>query len=232
MTEIQVHPFRHGNARRTSVGYITEDHPRLDRFQNAISWVCGCIAGLSVIAIVVLTLFEVAARTFFDAPQGWSVALIEKYLMTASAFFGIVTAYRGGSHIAVVTFYERFRPRTRKILLIVAHLIVLVGMLAIGIAGLTATAFSITSGEGPIPGSSELIIPSWMWRSIIPVSMLLGSIIVAIDLFRELTSPWDGPATDYDPGDEVDAALEELGLSTDELPDSNETNSNTQGDPR
>lgn len=232
MTTPQVHPFRHGEARRTPVGYLTEDHPRLDRVQNSISWICGGIAAVAIIVIVLLTLFEVAARTFFDAPQGWSVALIEKYLMTASAFFGIVTAYRGGSHIAVVTFYERFRPATRKALLILAYIVVLIGMAAIGVAGLTAAAFSLMSGEGPVPGSSELIIPSWLWRSIVPASMFLGMVIVAIDLFRELTSPWDGPSTDYDPGDEVDAVLEELALADSNQAGSDNEDPNQKGDVR
>jgi len=211
-----IHAFKEGDARRTAFGYITERSPRLDRVQNAISAGCGAIAGVSILAIVFLTLLEVFLRTVFSEPQGWSVSFIEKYLMTATAFFGIVTAYRAGAHIAVVSLYNKFGPRPQKVLMVLAHVLVLVGMLTMGIAGLISTEFSISTGEGPVPGSSELAIPSWLWRSIVPVSMLLGSIVVLIDLLREVFSPWNGPVTDYDPGDEVDAVLNELevGLPT------------------
>ncbi|WP_016696099.1 TRAP transporter small permease [Rhodococcus rhodochrous] len=215
MTETTtVHAFRKGDARRTTFGYLTDDHPKLDRVQNAVSAVCGVIAGVSIVAIVLLTLLEVSSRVLFSAPQGWSVSVIEKYLMTATAFFGMVTAYRSGSHIAVVSLFNRFGPRTQKSLLVLAYIIVFIGMAVMGIAGLTATVFAISTGESPVPGASELFVPSWLWRSIVPVSMALGCLVVLIDLFREVFSPWAGPVTDYDPGDEVDAVLSEIdGLS-------------------
>lgn len=210
MTEITIHPFRHGTAQRTMFGYVTEDHPRLDRVQNAISGVCGVIAAGSILAIVILTLSEVIARTLFSSPQSWSVAFIEQYLMTATAFFGIVTAYRSGAHVAVVSLFGKLRPTAKKILLIFAYVVVLFGMLAIGLAGFTAAAFSMVSGETPVPGSSELALPSWLWRSMVPLSMALGIVVVFIDLVRELKAPWTGPVTDYEPGDEVDAAIDEI----------------------
>lgn len=204
-----VHVGRHGAAQRTRFGYLTDDHPTLDRVQNAISAVCGTIAGVAVVAITVLTLAEAIGRSVFDAPLGWSVAFIEQYLLTAAAFFGLVTAYRGGAHVAVISLYEKARPPVQKALLVFAYLVVLVGLIAIGYAGLQGTLFAIDSGEAPVPGSSELGLPSWMWRSFVPMAALLGIVVVAIDLYRELTSPWTGPTTDYDPGDEVDHALEE-----------------------
>ncbi|EKT79833.1 hypothetical protein WSS_A25795 [Rhodococcus opacus M213] len=210
MTETTVHAFRDGTARRTTFGYITEDNPRLDRIQNAISAVCGSIATVSVLAIVLLTLVDLVARVLFSEPQGWSVTFIEYYLMTSTAFFGIVTAYRSGAHVAVVSLFSKLGPVPRKALLVLAYVVVIAGMAAIGVAGLSAAVFSWTSGESPVPGSSELRIPSWLWRSIVPISMAMGIVIVSIDLLREVFSPWTAPVTDYDPGDEVDAVLEEV----------------------
>lgn len=214
MTETTVHAFRRGTAQRTTFGYLTEESPRLDRIQNAISAVCGVTAGIAVIAIVLLTLSEVIARVIFSAPQGWSVTFIENYLMTATAFFGIVTAYRSGAHVAVVSLFNKLGPVPRKALLVIAYLVVILGMASIGIAGLSATIFSWTTGEAPVPGSAELRIPSWLWRSIVPVSMFLGIVVVLIDLIREASSSWSGPVTDYDPGDEVDAVFEEVEAHT------------------
>lgn len=208
MTETIVHPFRQGSAERVTFGYKTEDHPQLDRVQNGISAVCGVIAGVSIVSIAVLTLIDVASRTLFSAPLGWTVAFIEQYLLTAGAFFGIVTAYRSGAHVAVVSIFNTLQPTARKVLLVTAYVITFAGMLALAFTGLSATLFSISTGESPVPGSSELVIPSWIWRSIVPTSMFLGAAVVAIDLGRELFSPWSRTTTDYDPGHGTDLPIE------------------------
>ncbi|MEE4023672.1 TRAP transporter small permease [Gordonia sp. PKS22-38] len=204
MTGSIVHPYRHGSAERTVFGYRTADHPRLDRVQNGISAVCGVIAGAAILATTVLTVVEVLSRAIFESPLGWSVSFIEFYLLPATAFFGMVTAYRSGAHVAVGSVFNSLAPARRKILLLAGYLVVLAGMVALGYPGLQATVFSFTTGESPVPGSSELVIPSWVWRAIVPVSMSAGIVIVAIDLLRELLGPWTRPVTDYDPGDRPD----------------------------
>ncbi|MEU4596049.1 TRAP transporter small permease [Nocardia sp. NPDC023988] len=196
-----VHPFRHGTAQRTMFGYRTEQHPGLDRVQNGISAVCGVIAGIAIVAIVALTLVDVVLRTFFSVTLGWAVAFIEMYLLTIVAFFGLVTAYRSGAHVAVTSLFYRLGVRLRKVLLILAYLVLLIGMGALLTAGIEGLVFAIAIDEGPIRGSSELLIPGWVMRAILPVSMVLGMIVVLIDLIRELIAPWTILATDYDPGD-------------------------------
>ncbi|MEV0685189.1 TRAP transporter small permease subunit [Nocardia sp. NPDC050378] len=199
-----VHPFRQGAAQRTMFGYRTEEHPGLDRIQNGISAVCGVISGVAIVAIVVLTLIDVTLRTFFTITLGWSVAFIEMYLLTIVAFFGLVTAYRSGAHVAVTSLFYRMGVRLRKILLILAYLVLLLGMGALLVAGAEGLLFAIDIDEGPVRGSSELLIPGWVMRAILPLSMVLGMIVVLIDLARELIAPWNVTATDYDPGDAVE----------------------------
>lgn len=210
MTSPIVHPFRHGAAQRTRFGYLTAEHPRLDRLQNSISMVCGVIASLAIVVMVVLTLIDVTARTLFQSPLGWTVSFIEIHLMLGAAFFGIVTAYRSGAHVAVASVYHRFPPAAQKWLILFSHLIVAVGFAILFIAGLQATAFAVETNQRPLPGSSELMIPVAVWSSYIPVSTALGLVLVLIDLWRELISPWGRPGTDYDPGDVETAASTEL----------------------
>ncbi|MET9327655.1 TRAP transporter small permease [Tsukamurella sp. NPDC003166] len=204
-----VHPFREGAAERTTFGYRTQDHPGLDRIQNAVSAVAGTVAAVAVVVMVALTLLDVALRTFFGAPIGWSVAFIELYLLPIAAFFGIVVAYRSGAHVAVTSLYERFPIPVRKAMLIIGYLVLLIGLAALFWAGLQATLFAISTGEGPVPGSSELPLPGWLMRAIVPVATGLGLVLVLIDLGRELAAPWTATATDYDPGDEASRAVAE-----------------------
>jgi TRAP-type C4-dicarboxylate transport system permease small subunit len=216
-----VHPDRSGHARRTMWGYHTEDHPTLDRVQNSVSAFCGVIAGAAVVSITLLTLAEVFARTAFSSPLGWSVSFIELYLLPVTAFFGLVAAYRSGAHVAVVSLFEKLGPRAQKLMLVLSYVVLIIGLLSIGIPGVHAVLAAVANGEGPGPGSSELVIPSAVWRAIVPISALFGLILVGIDLFREATAPLNRVVTDYDPGDEIeldDEDLADLGQLADEEP--------------
>lgn len=208
-----VHPDRHGTARRTTFGYLTDDHPKLDRFQNAISAACGIIAAIAVLGMAVVTLGEIAARSILNSPLGWSVAFVENILLPAAAFFGIVTAYRSGAHVAVVSVFERMNTVGRKAALLISYVLLLVGFSTLTVTGLTAALFAFQNGEGPAPGSAELLIPDGIWKSMVPISMGLGFALVAIDLWREITAPWTRVATDYEPGDSIDQALAEADVT-------------------
>jgi TRAP-type C4-dicarboxylate transport system permease small subunit len=191
-----------GQAEPTAFGFRTEDYPRLDRVQNVISGVCGCIAGVSIVVLCVLTCAEVFMRAAFHSPLGWNVSVTEKYLIPAIAFFGLVTAYRTGSHIAVASLFAKFPAKVRKALLILIHVLVLVVLLVAVVAGWNITMTAADLGQKILPGLADVATSDWTFRAIVPVSAALGVVVVAIDLYRELASPWDMPHTDYDPGEE------------------------------
>lgn len=192
---------------RTLFGYLTTQHRRLDRIQNLVSAVCGVLAGVSIVATTILVLIGIVARAVFNAPLGWSVGFIEMYLLTIAAFFGIVTAYRCGAHIAVVSLFNRLPGRAQKPLLLLTYAVLLISFGSLFWAGITGTLFALATGQGPVPGSSELVIPSWIMQAVVPTSMGLGFVVVCIDLFRELSSPWTTPSTNYEPGSESDEAV-------------------------
>lgn len=231
MSTTIVHPGRSGASDRTMFGYTSKTHPRLDRVQNAVSAVCGTLAGVAALAIVVLTLAGVVTRNFLNEPLGWSVGLIELYLLPIAAFFGAVTAYRSGAHIAVYTVFNRFPVTARKCILVLSHIIVFIGFSAMAWGGFHAAVFAFETNQGPIPGSSLLLIPGWVMESIVPIATSLGAIVVAIDVYRELFSDWSTTTTDYDPGD---AEIEELASVNSEAARTTESESTTgdEGDRR
>ncbi|MDV8070923.1 TRAP transporter small permease [Rhodococcus sp. IEGM 1366] len=194
-------PFRKGTARRTIFGYVTDDHPGLDKVQNAISAVCGVISAASIVGIALLTLWEVLCRSFFGNPQGWVPGIIEQALLVSAAFFGIVTAYRGGAHVAVVSLFNKFPVPVRKALLLFSYIVISICLAFIAISSWRAMYFSYRIGEVMPPGMADLSVPSWIWKVSIPVSCALGLVVVLIDLYREATSSWCITTTDYDPGD-------------------------------
>jgi TRAP-type C4-dicarboxylate transport system permease small subunit len=203
MTDLIQHPGRKGTAVRVPFGYVQTGSPRLERLQNTISLVCGYIAVGCVGAITVITVAEVVARTIFNAPLGWSVGFIEQYLMTGTAFFGTVTAYRSGAHVAVVSLFDKFSEPGKKILILTSYLLIMFGMGSMALSGWNSMAFSFELGEATPPGMAELPLPVWWWKAMIPVAMGLGFIIVLIDFLREVFHPWSTTVTDHDPGDAV-----------------------------
>lgn len=201
MTNVIVHPGHDGIGKRTTFGFITNDYPMLHKLQNAISGICAIIAAAAVVISGVLTILEVFMRAVLKSPLGWNIGFSERYLMVAIAFFGLVTAYRTGPHIAVASLFGKFAPPVQKILMIVAELIIAATFLLLFLAGIEATSFSISIGERVPPGMADIPWASWTWRVMIPISALMGLIVVLIDIFREVTTSWSKPSTDYEPGE-------------------------------
>ncbi|WP_312977485.1 TRAP transporter small permease [Corynebacterium sp.] len=202
MSSTIVHLNDLGNAEPSAFGFRTKEHSRLDRVQNTISGVCAWVAGISVVVLCALTLVEVVMRSVFRHPLGWNVSVIEKFLLPAIAFFGLVTAYRTASHIAVASLFALLSPRVRKVILVFIHVLVLTVLLTLMIAGWNQVATAVELGHRVLPGLADLPLPDWTFLAIVPLSAVLGALVVILDLLREIITPWDRPYTDYDPGEE------------------------------
>ena len=196
-----VHPGHDGIGKRTTFGFVTNDYPMLHKLQNFLSGVCAVIAAAAVVISGVLTVIEVFMRAVLQSPLGWNIGFSERYLMVAIAFFGLVTAYRTGSHIAVASLFGKFPPVVQKLLMLLAQVIIFITFLLLFLAGVGATSFSISIGERVPPGMADIPWASWTWRVMIPVAAFMGLIVSGIDIFRELTTKWDRSYTDYEPGE-------------------------------
>src|SRR5699024_1681087 len=104
----------------------------------------------------VLTVIEVFMRAVLQSPLGWNIGFSERYLMVAIAFFGLVTAYRTGSHIAVASLFGKFPPVVQKLLMLLAQVIIFITFLLLFLAGVEATSFSISIGERVPPGMADI----------------------------------------------------------------------------
>ena len=197
-----LHPNHHGTAVRSKFGYHTTDHPGLDKLQNFLSAISAWIAGGAVILLALVTLAEIAMREFFSSPLGWNISLTEKYLLPLIAFFGLVTAYRTGSHIAVQSLFSIFPNPVQKVALIGIHLVVLISLIFLFIGGWNEAIMTFSLRHAPLPGMADLPIPDWTFRAIVPIAAAMCAFIAAIDIYRELVTPWHRPFTDYDPGEE------------------------------
>lgn len=84
-------------------------------FRNAITHILNALSGISFIAMVVLTCWQVFTRYILQNPSTWSEELVG-YLFAWMSLFGasIVTSERGHMNIPILV--ERCKPNVQKLL--------------------------------------------------------------------------------------------------------------------
>jgi len=114
---------------------------------------------------------EVVARYVFSSPTRWAYEAI--YMSYASLFMlGAAYGLRVGAHIRTDFLWEKWRPRTRALVEIVAYLALFFpGMALFLVAGLDATWHSWVMNERS--SETSWLPPLWPLKALVPLSSLL-----------------------------------------------------------
>ena len=83
-----------------------------EKFVNAITKLCGVIAGALVMFCGFMIVYEVICRGVFNAPTEW-VMEISTYCVVVAGFLGMGVTYAGKKHIHVELVVSNFSPKTR-----------------------------------------------------------------------------------------------------------------------
>jgi TRAP-type mannitol/chloroaromatic compound transport system permease small subunit len=139
----------------------------IDRFTErsavALAWLMAPL--LAAVA------WEVVARYVFNAPTRWAYDVI---YMTYAALFMLGAAYalRVGAHVRTDFLWEKWRPRTRAAVEIVAYLAFFFpGMALFLVAGAESTWVSWRLGERS--AETSWMPPLWPLKALVPLSSLL-----------------------------------------------------------
>lgn len=130
--------------------------------RKILNGILNLLAGGSLVAMVVLTTYQVITRYVFSAPSTWSEELVG-YLFAWSTLFGaaIVSGERGHMNIPVIV--ERFSPAGQKILNIFSEVIALAFSAAILVyGGITVSQLAMgqqTSSLGVAVGVFYWVMP-------------------------------------------------------------------------
>lgn len=120
------------------------------------------LAGVSFLAMVLLTCWQVFTRYVLSAPSSWSEELVA-YLFAWMSLFGasLVTGERG--HMNIPIFVERMRPATQKLFLCLGEIIAFLFsavILVYGGAQITSLAMGqMTSSLGVAVGVFYIVLP-------------------------------------------------------------------------
>jgi TRAP-type mannitol/chloroaromatic compound transport system permease small subunit len=95
---------------------------KLLRIMDGISEWTGRIFSWLILALMLVVVFEVVMRRFFNSPTIWSFEItIQLYAL----YFMIIASYGllHNSHVSIEIIYEKFGARTRSVLNVLSYLI-------------------------------------------------------------------------------------------------------------
>jgi TRAP-type mannitol/chloroaromatic compound transport system permease small subunit len=128
--------------------------------------------------------WEVVSRYAFDAPTTWAYETI--YMLYAALFMlGAAYALRVGAHVRTDFLWEKWPPRTRAAIELVAYVACFFpGMALFLIAGLEATWLSFVTDERS--ADTSWFPPLWPLKALVPASALLLLLQGVSELLKSL----------------------------------------------
>jgi TRAP-type mannitol/chloroaromatic compound transport system permease small subunit len=152
----------------------------IDRFTER----AGLLFAWLIFPLLLAVVWEVASRYAFDAPTAWAYETI--YMLYAALFMlGAAYALRTGAHVRTDFMWERWRPRTRAAIEIVAYVALFFpGMALFFAAGLDATWASWEIGERS--ADTSWFPPLWPLKALVPASTLLLLVQGVSELLKSL----------------------------------------------
>jgi len=134
--------------------------------------------------LVVAVCWEVVARYAFGAPTTWAYETITM-LYAAMFMLGAAYALRVGAHVRTDFLWERWRPRTRAAIEIVAYLACFFpGMALFLAAGLESTWSSLALDERS--ADTSWFPPLWPLKALVPAAALLLLLQGVSELLKSL----------------------------------------------
>ncbi|MEM7693890.1 MAG: TRAP transporter small permease [Pseudomonadota bacterium] len=154
------------------------------RILDGVSGVLFVVAGLSLAAMALFYLYEVAARYLFGAPTIWTADAVG-YTLAAVIFAALPEATRRRSHVAVDVVPSALGPAAARAL---TRLTDGAAALACGAAGSIAAREALRQFERGLMTNAAIPVPRWP----ITAMIALGLLVAALQLARHAARPPQG----------------------------------------
>jgi len=140
----------------------------IDRFLFRIEQGFALIAAGCIFALMMIAVFQIVARKFFNAPLFGYIDMVE-IAMTTFAFLGIAYAERLGAHIRMELVIGMFKGRAQWIAEAIGVLLALCVMSVLIYYGYTHAMRAYDSGDSTI----DALYPWWPSKMMVPVAFSL-----------------------------------------------------------
>lgn len=143
----------------------------------------GILASLLIVPLVLATCYEVFARYVFGAPTIW--AYEAGYFLTGSHFLlGFAYTLAAGAHIRIDIFSEKFSPRMRATIDLLAYAVMLPLLVWLSYALFHHLSIGYLRGERT--GQSAWNPPVWPFRIVFFAAFALLALQVLAELAKTL----------------------------------------------
>ena len=160
---------------------------RLDRALYRIEGWFGLLSGFAVFALMLLAVYSVGGRNFFNSPVRGYVDWIE-VTMPLIAFMGISYAQRDGGHIRMDILVSRLRGRALWIAEFVSTFLILVVILLL-IWGSWAHFGRSVDWNAPLYSRDSTIdikLPIWPAKILVPIAFSILALRLLLQLWGYL----------------------------------------------
>uniref|UniRef100_UPI00405720B1 TRAP transporter small permease n=1 Tax=Agathobacter sp. TaxID=2021311 RepID=UPI00405720B1 len=171
----------------------------MSQFRNLLNKVLNVLAGVSFLAMVALTCWQVFTRYILGSPSSWSEELVS-YLFAWMSLFGATLVVGERGHMNIPILIEKLNMGARKALAIFAEVIACLFAIVILIYG-GVQITTLAMGQM----TSSLGVPVGVFYVVMPISGVLMVIYTALniaDIMQGNVSP--------DSVSEADQALENV----------------------
>jgi TRAP-type mannitol/chloroaromatic compound transport system permease small subunit len=152
----------------------------IDRFTERTAVVFAWL----LVPLMAVVGWEVVARYAFGAPTRWAYETI--YMLYAALFMlGAAYALRNGAHVRTDFLYERWSPRRRAVIDVLAYVVLFFpGMVLFLVAGLESTIHAYVLDERS--ADTSWFPPLWPLKALVPASALLLLLQGVAELLKSL----------------------------------------------
>ncbi len=156
----------------------------LGRIYTAVVLASQYIVYLAIVVMMIVVGAEVFMRYVIAQPLGWNISLLEHILMPGLVFLGLPWAYAISAHVAAGMVYDRLPGRARIALDWLTRLTIVFCAAFMIYAGVTVAFEAYRLGATPPPLSAQVPLPSWIWRSFLPLGTSMMLMLIIIDIAR------------------------------------------------
>lgn len=165
-------------------GGPVEARSSMDRVYSGIASTSMYLTFLAIMTMMIVMIAEVFMRYVVGQPLGWNISLIENILMPGLVFIGLPYAYSVGAHVAAELIYDRVPESWKTLFDWIRRALLILCLSLLTYAGAAITIKALLDGSIPPPHSSQVYVPTWTWRALLPVGALSMLVLVVIDIVR------------------------------------------------
>jgi TRAP-type C4-dicarboxylate transport system permease small subunit len=156
-------------------------HDRLDRVRGVLGSVLAAFAGVLLVLMTFLVLYQVFTRYVLGTPAAFTEELV-RYALIWTSFISAAYAFLHRKHMALAFVRDRFSPRLQRGFLIGADVLVLLFAVVVLVVGGTMLALGAREDYSALLGISRGLV-----YVIAPVAGLAIAFAQALNIWEDVT---------------------------------------------